>query len=104
MPRALDPHTAYHLLDRFQIVDVREPEEWAEGVLPEALRLPLSHLEALAPLRVARERPVLLYCRSGNRSREAAQTLARLGHRQVWHLEGGLTAWRAAGLPCIPPS
>ena len=104
MPRSLDPHTAYRLLDRFQIVDVREPEEWAEGVLPGALRLPLARLAALAPLCVERERPVLLYCRSGNRSQEAAQTLARLGHPQVWHLEGGLTAWRAAGLPCTTPN
>lgn len=54
---------------------MREPEEWAEGILPGALRLPLGTLETLAPLHLERERPVLLYCRSGNRSQEALKTL-----------------------------
>jgi rhodanese-related sulfurtransferase len=84
-------------------VDVREPEEWAEGILPGALRLPLGTLETLAPLHLERERPVLLYCRSGNRSQEALKTLQRLGYRKLWHLEGGIKAWREAGIPCASP-
>ncbi|MER3479679.1 MAG: rhodanese-like domain-containing protein [Meiothermus sp.] len=91
----LSVKTAYHQLERFQVVDVREPEEWAEGLLPGALRLPLSRLEALAPLYLERDKPVLLYCRSGNRSQEALKKLQNLGHPQVWHLEGGL--------PCTSP-
>lgn len=94
---------AYHTLERFQVVDVREPEEWAEGVLPGALRLSLSKLETLAPLYLEREQPVLLYCRSGNRSQEALQKLQRLGHPKVWHLEGGIKAWCEAGIPCSSP-
>ncbi|MER3555890.1 MAG: rhodanese-like domain-containing protein [Meiothermus sp.] len=99
----LNVKTAYQVLDRFQVVDVREPEEWSEGLLPGALRLPLSRLEALAPLYLEREQPVLLYCRSGNRSQEALKKLQDLGHPKVWHLEGGLKAWREAGLPCTSP-
>ncbi|RDI95107.1 rhodanese-like domain-containing protein [Meiothermus sp. QL-1] len=99
----LNVKEAYQTLERYQVVDVREPHEWAEGVLPGALRLPLSKLERLAPLYLERERPVLLYCRSGNRSQEALKTLQNLGHKKVWQLEGGLKAWREAGLPCASP-
>lgn len=99
----LDPKTAYQTLDRYQVVDVREPEEWCEGVLPGALRLPLSKLSGLAAQYLERDRPVLLYCRSGNRSQEARETLLRLGHPKVWHLEGGLKAWCEAGIPCDSP-
>lgn len=103
MTRSLDPKAAYRTLERYQMVDVREPEEWAEGVLPGALRLPLGTLGALAPLRLEPEEPVLLYCRSGNRSQEALKTLLALGYRKVWHLEGGLKAWCEAGIPCASP-
>ncbi|WP_027876867.1 rhodanese-like domain-containing protein [Meiothermus cerbereus] len=99
----LSVKTAYQTLERFQVVDIREPQEWAEGLLPGALRLPLSRLEALAPLYLEREQPVLLYCRSGNRSQEARQILQNLGHPKVWHLEGGLKAWCEAGIPCASP-
>jgi rhodanese-related sulfurtransferase len=99
----LSVKTAYQTLERFQVVDVREPQEWAEGLLPGALRLPLSRLEALAPLYLEREQPVLLYCRSGNRSQEARQILQNLGHPKVWQLEGGLKAWCEAGIPCASP-
>lgn len=99
----LSVKTAYQTLERFQVVDVREPQEWAEGLLPGALRLPLSRLEALAPLYLEREQPVLLYCRSGNRSQEARQILQNLGHPKVWQLEGGLKAWCEAGIPCTSP-
>jgi len=103
MQTNLDPKTAYQTLERFQVVDVREPEEWREGVLPGALRLPLSKLPSLAAQYLERDKPVLLYCRSGNRSQEARETLRKLGHPQVWHLEGGLKAWREAGIPCASP-
>ncbi|RIH91519.1 putative adenylyltransferase/sulfurtransferase MoeZ [Meiothermus granaticius NBRC 107808] len=99
----LDVRTAYHTLQRYQVVDVREPQEWVEGVLPGALRIPLAKLEALAPLYLERERPVLLYCRSGNRSQEGLETLQSLGHAQAWHLEGGIKAWCEAGIPCTSP-
>ncbi|WP_299426364.1 rhodanese-like domain-containing protein [uncultured Meiothermus sp.] len=100
MNRNLDTKTAYQTLSRYQVVDVREPHEWAEGMLPGALRLPLSALASLAPLYLEREQPVLVYCRSGNRSQEGLQTLQRLGHNKVWQLEGGLMAWCEAGIPC----
>jgi rhodanese-related sulfurtransferase len=99
----LDVRVAYQTLERYRVVDIREPHEWAEGVLPGAIRLPLSKLEKLAPLYLEREAPTLLYCRSGNRSQEALKTLQKLGYKRVWQLEGGIKAWREAGIPCASP-
>ena len=79
-------------------MDVREPKKWAQGLLPGALRLPLSRLKAL-PLYLEREQPVPL-CRSSNRSREARQIPQNLGRPKVWHLEGGLKTWYEADIPC----
>jgi len=103
MKRNLDAKTAYNTLMHYQVVDVREPEEWREGLLPGALRLPLSKLSSLAPQYLERDKPVLLYCRSGNRSQEARDTLLKMGHLKVWQLEGGLKAWCEAGIPCASP-
>lgn len=71
----LDPKTAYQTLDRYQLVDLREPQEWREGLLPDAPRLPLSKLSGLAAQYLERDKPLLLYCRSGNRSQEAREPL-----------------------------
>lgn len=74
-----------------QIVDVREPEEWAQGTLPDSIEMRLATLpQAMDSL--DRDRPVLLVCRSGSRSNMAAAFLARAGFRQVANLAGGLQA------------
>ncbi|MBI5382435.1 MAG: rhodanese-like domain-containing protein [Opitutae bacterium] len=85
------------------LVDVREPAEWAEtGVAAPAQLLPLSDLTGERKLWKAfleknRERELLLYCRSGNRSGRAATLLAEEGFRTV--NAGSFRAWSAAGLP-----
>lgn len=77
------------------LVDVREPYEQFLTQTPELAgaslqAVPISRLlNALAPW-LAEQRPLLFFCRSGNRSRQAAQALARLGHTQAWTLAGGL--------------
>ncbi|HAN46093.1 MAG TPA: hypothetical protein DCQ32_06020 [Cyanobacteria bacterium UBA8156] len=76
------------------LVDVREPSEYAGEHIPEAISLPLSRFrpEDLP----ATEKPVVLYCQSGNRS---AQAVARVGDRPVSHLQGGILAWKEGGHP-----
>ena len=77
------------------LVDVREPYEQFLSQTPvlHGIRLtavPLSRLlNQLAPW-LAKPQPLLFFCRSGNRSRQAAQALARLGHPQAFTLAGGL--------------
>ena len=83
-----------------QIVDVREPDEWAETGVPEgAVLIPLGDLEAQAPTELASEQPVYVICRSGNRSQTGSDILVGLGYTQVFNVDGGITAWIEAGLP-----
>ena len=85
-------------LDEFQVLDVRQPDEWAEGHAPEAQLI----TGASIPERfgeVPTERPVLTVCGSGYRSTVIASYLQREGYENVTNLLGGMTAWKQAGLP-----
>jgi rhodanese-related sulfurtransferase len=83
-----------------QIVDVREPSEWAEtGVPPRALLIPLGQIGQRAAAEIAKGGPVYTICRSGHRSKTAAKKLAELGYTDVKNIDGGMRAWVAAGLP-----
>ena len=83
-----------------QIVDVREPNEWAAtGVPVGAVLIPLGDLKTRAPGELAMDGPVYVICNSGNRSRSGSQTLVDLGYEEVYNVEGGMQAWLAAGLP-----
>lgn len=90
------------------VVDVREPCETSEGIIPSALRIPRGVLEFRAESHHGAEmhpdRRVVLYSGSGVRSALAACTLQGLGYRDVAHLDGGLRAWIAAGGPVRPIS
>jgi rhodanese-related sulfurtransferase len=86
--------------DSAQIVDVREPGEWATtGVPPGAVLIPLGQLEQSASEELAKDGPVYVICNSGNRSRTGASTLIKLGYAEVYNVEGGIQAWLRAGLP-----
>lgn len=76
-----------------QLVDVRERDEIATGTHPDALAIPLSELPARTH-ELRRDRPVALLCRSGNRSREAANLLAARGFCCPVNLVGGIEAAR----------
>ncbi|MGP4086530.1 MBL fold metallo-hydrolase [Streptomyces sp. KR55] len=83
------------------LLDVREPAEWAAGHAPGAVPAPLSGLAAGGELpQSAQGRPVVAICRSGRRSREAADLLAARGVR-VADVAGGMRAWAEAGLPVV---
>lgn len=74
-----------------QLIDVREREEIATGTHPDAIAIPLSELDRRTH-ELRRDRPVALLCRSGNRSRQAAELLVRRGFRSVVNLAGGIDA------------
>jgi rhodanese-related sulfurtransferase len=84
------------------ILDVREPSEYAEGHVPNALNVPQADL-AVRLAEVPRDREILTVCRSGTRSLKAAEFLATIGYGRITNMLGGTTAWIAAGLPVTVP-
>jgi adenylyltransferase/sulfurtransferase len=85
------------------LLDVREGWEWAAASLaPEgAHHIPLDELEERRH-EVPEDRPVVVYCRSGQRSLRAARSLAAAGVREVYNLEGGILAWARDRAPDLP--
>jgi len=94
------------------LVDLREAEEChAHGSIPGAIHAPRGMLEFAADPTSAYHRAefdpyrrTILYCATGGRSALAAAALQTLGYARVAHLDGGLTAWREAGLAVEPGS
>ncbi len=81
--------------DAFTLLDVRQPEEYESEHLPGAKLIPLPELSGrLAELDW--EKPTIVYCAIGGRSRVAAQVLAAKGFREVFNLTGGIKAWSSA--------
>ncbi|MFT7579104.1 MAG: rhodanese-related sulfurtransferase [Myxococcota bacterium] len=94
----LSPGRAAITLAQYRVVDVRGAAEYRQGHLSGSALAPLPTLEA-AVGSWERAAPVLLVCRSGQRSTRAAERMAMLGFTQVYNLTGGLNAWAAAALP-----
>ena len=82
------------------IVDVRSGEEFAAGHLRDAKHIPLADLSTrIGELDKSKTRTVVMVCQTGARSDKAARQLQAAGFEDVHSLEGGLAAWKAAGLP-----
>jgi rhodanese-related sulfurtransferase len=82
------------------VIDIREPGEFAQGHILHARNMPLGELEArLKELEKYKARPVIISCATGNRSGSAAAILRKHGFTNVVNLNGGIAAWRQAGLP-----
>ena len=83
-----------------QLVDVRAGHEWEVGRIAGATHLPLAELAERAG-EIGKDRPVVLYCRGGNRSTMATQALADAGYDAA-KLSEGIVGWAEAGLPLDP--
>ena len=80
------------------IIDVREPNEYAQIRAKGAVLLPLGRLNSRVK-DLPRDRELLLMCRTGGRSQNATQFLAANGFENVTNITGGIVAWHQAGLP-----
>lgn len=79
-----------------QLVDVRTPEEYAQGYIGNAVNIDvLNDNFATEILKIDKTKPVYIYCRSGSRSASAAQQMQKLGFQEVYDLKGGYMAWSA---------
>lgn len=84
----------------FIIVDVRTPQEFAEGHIENAINIDFrsdAFKDEIGNL--DRTRKYLLYCRSGNRSRGALSVMTELGFKEVYHLSAGIIGWAKAEYP-----
>jgi rhodanese-related sulfurtransferase len=105
--KSLDEARALHERGEALFVDLREVRELErEGVIPGAVHAPRGMLEFWVDPEspyyrevFASGRPLLLFCAAGWRSALAARTLMEMGVEKVAHLEGGFSAWKAAGAP-----
>ncbi len=80
------------------VLDVREPEEYDQGALYDAIHIPRGHLEAQIENRIAdHDATVVVYCAGGVRSAFAAKTLGELGYTDVLSVAGGFGKWKNEG-------
>ena len=80
----------------YQLIDVREQEEYAAAHIPGALNIPLSELPARFD-EISEESPALLVCNTGIRSSQAALFLAGMGYEDLYNLEDGTKGWMKKG-------
>lgn len=96
-----DPRELYEKQEQIQILDVREPYEWDAGHIDGSVHIPLSQVMAGQEQgRLDPDRPVVIVCKSGNRSELAALMLQARGYTAE-NFEGGTEAWAASGLPLL---
>jgi rhodanese-related sulfurtransferase len=84
------------------VLDVRTADEYATGHVPGAINIPYDQVGARFA-EVPKDRPVVLYCRSGRRAGLAAEVLKDQGYRQLQLLEGDMPAWIEKGRPVERP-
>ncbi|WP_438961616.1 rhodanese-like domain-containing protein [Nonlabens sp.] len=80
---------------KVQLVDVRTPNEYASGHIKNAINIDFFNQTAFVKAfeKLDKEKPVYIYCKSGNRSNKAAQKLDSLGFKNIYDLRGGYMNW-----------
>lgn len=99
----LSPAMAVKMMNEdeaFVVLDVREPAETANGKISNAIQIPVgSVLKRIGEIEKHKDKPVLVYCRTGARSAIACNHLIKQGFNRVYNLAGGITAWQDDHLP-----
>lgn len=92
--RKITPQEGKDMIEKkITLVDVREPSEYEEGHIPSAILIPLGTIDERVTEKLTdKDAPVILYCRSGVRSRKAAMKLIDLGYKDVRDM-GGILDW-----------
>ncbi len=99
---SISPAEVYEIItndEDYVILDVRTQDEYNEGHLDKALLIPVDDFQKVADI-LPEDKPIIVYCRSGARSRKAAEILVRNGFSQVYDM-GGILEWQEEGFPVI---
>ena len=97
----ITPQEAWEMLqadENIMLLDVRTKPEYDAGHIPGCILIPLSELESRLD-ELDKDKTIIVYCRSGRRSRTASQILVEHGFTKVYNVVGGILAWKEAGLP-----
>lgn len=88
---------------KLQLVDVRTPGEYNEGHLKNSVNIDIYDFEnfEIEVNKLSKDQPVLIYCKSGSRSKEATAQLISLGFEEVYDLQGGIMKWVSSGLETV---
>jgi phage shock protein E len=105
-PAAIEPKALVERIawadQNLVVLDVRTAAEYAEGHVPGAINIPHTELAArIAELSGAREKDVVVYCRTGARADAALGTLGKAGFRRLFHLKGDYTRWNDEKRPVV---
>lgn len=95
--RQISPEAVKELLqEKVQVLDVRTGEEFAEGHLPGAVLANWKDQKAFrkSVRKLSKKQPILIYCKSGNRSKSAAEWMIKKGFKEIYELEGGIMNYR----------
>lgn len=85
-------------LANIQLIDVRSPEEYADGGISGSVNINYNSAEFDGEIsKLDKDKPVLVYCLSGSRSGSAANKMNGMGFKEVYNMEGGLVKWRSEG-------
>jgi len=101
---AVGPQQAVMLINRKDavVVDVRDKKEFDAGHIVDSINIPLGNLKQRATeLKKHRDKPVLVVCKLGQHSGDAAKTLEEAGHSEVIRLSGGVTEWKSQSYPLV---
>lgn len=86
--------------DNVVVLDVREASEYSAGHIRDSVHIPISSLaKRISELEKYKNKKILAYCRSGNRSNSACRILSKQGFESVNNLSGGVISWSGASLP-----
>ena len=95
---ATDFEAAFKKAPNAVLIDVRTPEEFAAGALPNAINIDYKAADFKDKMgQLDKTKPVFLYCAKGGRSADAATVCKEIGFSEIYDMEGGYTAWSAAG-------
>src|SRR5258706_2156157 len=103
--REISPADAEPRLGEATFLDVRELDEFQQGMIPGAVFIPRGHLESQVENKIPdRDAPVVVYCAGGIRSAFAAKTLQELGYTDVVSMAGGFSRWKNEGRNWVTPN
>src|SRR4051812_9531547 len=101
----IDPAAAEERIGAATFLDVRELDEYEQGMIPGSVFIPRGHLESQVENKLSdRDAPVVVYCAGGTRSAFAAETMQDLGYTDVVSMKGGFGRWKDEGRPWITPA